>query len=420
MDMRFDAKTPPRKFAIGDPPRVQLSDCGRMHLSPDELVTFVTERGNEYDVTRKDWGFYATPSLNGRLESFSLRGVLVRNNLSGRYFLMLVERGKEPSFERYIASEQCGVVCWLELDQSLRRSPGCAEMIAPNLHCPCEGRYRELAWRYTAPPQCEIKFDLKEQVYDRAYDRCTQCGHFFGVHALDLEGLYDDEYVNATYGGPDGMRRQFERVMALPADQSDNRGRVARVLTFAVAHGLPVSRASAPSLLDVGAGLGVFPAAMKEAGWRVLALEPDTRTVQHLRNVVSVEALSADLLKLRPETVGLFDAVTFNKVLEHVEDPVKFLIAAGRFLKPAGFFYIEVPDVAAEQEGPEREEFAIEHHHVFSPASIAIMARQAEFDAVTVERLREPSTKYTLRAFLLPRATQKSRVDTTESVVEWR
>src|SRR4051812_14896729 len=110
--MKFDIKDPPRKFTIGDPPRVEISDCGRLHLAPDELVTLVTEGGKEYDVARKDWGFYATPSLNGRLESFDLRGVLVRSRVSGRYFMLLVERGKEPSFERYIASEHCDIVCW--------------------------------------------------------------------------------------------------------------------------------------------------------------------------------------------------------------------------------------------------------------------------------------------------------------------
>src|SRR5689334_6300394 len=127
-------------------------------------------------------------------------------------------------------------------------------MIVLTLHCPCDGRHREMAWRYTAPPQCEIRFNLKGQLYDRAYDRCGLCGHFFGVHALDLNGLYDDEYVNATYGGPEGMRRRFERVMALPADRSDNRGRVARILEFAKLR--PAARGGevAPILLDVGAG----------------------------------------------------------------------------------------------------------------------------------------------------------------------
>jgi hypothetical protein len=53
----------------------------------------VTKSGAEYDVAAKDWGFYATPSLNGRLQQFGLRGVLIRNRGTGRYFVLLVEPG---------------------------------------------------------------------------------------------------------------------------------------------------------------------------------------------------------------------------------------------------------------------------------------------------------------------------------------
>ena len=74
----------------------------------------MTESGAEYDVARKDWGFYATPSLNGRLETFGLRGVLIRNTLTGRYFVLLVERGREDAFAAYMAQESLEVVAWLD------------------------------------------------------------------------------------------------------------------------------------------------------------------------------------------------------------------------------------------------------------------------------------------------------------------
>jgi len=67
-----------------------------MQLAPNEQITFVTEAGNEYDVTRKDWGFYAAPSLNGRLADFYLRAVLVKNR-ADRFFLMLVEKRQRGS-----------------------------------------------------------------------------------------------------------------------------------------------------------------------------------------------------------------------------------------------------------------------------------------------------------------------------------
>jgi len=265
--------------------------------------------------------------------------------------------------------------------------------IVPTLRCPCRGQFCAEVASYDAPPAGETPFDLGGQVYRRAYDRCAVCDHWFGRHDLDLTTLYDRAYVDTPYGGPDGMRRRFEKIMSLPAQQSDNRQRVHRINTFARERG----GTSGGRLLDVGAGLGVFPAAMAAAGWDVTALEPDVRTVAHLIDVAGVKARAADLLTLDPSVVGVFDVITFNKVLEHVEDPVALLGAASRLLKPEGFVYIEVPDVAAIAEGHGREEFFLEHHHVFSPASLTMLAQRAGLLPTEVERVREPSGKYTVR-----------------------
>jgi hypothetical protein len=112
--MKFEPQTPPRAFSVGNSTKFEMHDCGSVYLAADEQVTFRTEAGAEYDVARKDWGFYATPSLNGRLEQFGLRCVLIRNTSTGRYFILLVERGREPGFEAYLRQESCAVVCWLD------------------------------------------------------------------------------------------------------------------------------------------------------------------------------------------------------------------------------------------------------------------------------------------------------------------
>lgn len=112
--MKFEEKSPPRRFPVGNAVKFEVSDCGTLALAADEQVTFVTESGAEYDVVRKDWGFYATPSLNGRLESFGLRTVLIRNTLTGRYFVFLVERGREEAFAAYMVQESLEVVAWLD------------------------------------------------------------------------------------------------------------------------------------------------------------------------------------------------------------------------------------------------------------------------------------------------------------------
>jgi hypothetical protein len=115
--MKFTPVVPPRVFEAGHGV-VQIKDCGQVHLKPDEQVTFITDSGGEYDVVRKSWGFYATPSLNRRLQRFDLRGVLVKNT-AGAYFVWLVERGKETDCEHYMASEGIEIIHWLDSTEQL-------------------------------------------------------------------------------------------------------------------------------------------------------------------------------------------------------------------------------------------------------------------------------------------------------------
>jgi len=119
--MKFEPKNPPRRFAVGNSVKFEMKDCGNLHLDADEQVTFVTPSGAEYDVAAKEWGFYATPSLNGRLEQFGLRGVLIRNRDTGRYFVLLVARGREPQFDAYCTHENLAVIAWLDSTEALDR-----------------------------------------------------------------------------------------------------------------------------------------------------------------------------------------------------------------------------------------------------------------------------------------------------------
>ncbi|HZS84268.1 MAG TPA: hypothetical protein VFA50_15445 [Stellaceae bacterium] len=116
--MRFEPKDPPRVFTVGNAGPIAMKDCGTLRLAADEQVTLLTESGAEYDVARKEWGFYATPSLNGRLEGFGLRAVLIQNRGTKRYFVLLVERGHEDGFERYLAAENLRIVHWLDSSEA--------------------------------------------------------------------------------------------------------------------------------------------------------------------------------------------------------------------------------------------------------------------------------------------------------------
>lgn len=272
---------------------------------------------------------------------------------------------------------------------------------AVDVRCLCGGQEWTTAFTYEAPPAGEVRFRFSAVAeYRREVLRCTVCGHFVSVHDMDDSRLYQEDYVSANYGG-DGIQRAFERIVSLPPEQSDNAGRVRRILDFAASHlAVPAREGRAPTVLDVGSGLCVFLYRMKAAGWDGTALDHDPRLVAHARDVVGLRGVCGDFGVV--EGLGRYDVVTFNKVLEHVRDPVSMLAESVKHLNPGGFVYVEVPDgEAAMHEGPEREEFFIEHHHVFSAASLALLAARARFRIRVVERLHEPSMKYTLRGFLV-------------------
>jgi len=389
--MKLTPIDPPREFVVGRGEPIRIRDCARVLLEPDEQVTFVTEGGAEYDLARKVWGFYATPSMNARLSSFGLRAALARSP-DQKYYVFLLERGKEADFERYLRLESNEVLGWLDDGDTLARLEEVLRAARAPLSCPCASNRFVLVHRYEAPPEGEVRFAATSGTYRRDLLRCQSCGHFVSVDEMDHDTLYAGDYVDANYGDLEGLRRAFERISGLDPSCSDNVGRVRRILEVAGTSG---------SVLDVGSGLCVFLHRMKAAGWRCVALDPDERSCRHARETVGVDAIHGDFMAR--EDLGEYDLITFNKVLEHVRDPVAMLARAARFLKPDGRVYVELPDgEAAIDEGPGREEFFVDHYHVFSMASLALLATRAGFRVETLERLREPSTKFTLRAFISP------------------
>lgn len=255
--------------------------------------------------------------------------------------------------------------------------------------CLCGNSKWRLLFHYDKPPAGETHFDFVDQPYQRDIFQCQNCGHCRASHNLPLDTLYTQAYMAATYGSK--MRSAYGKIMALPPEQSDNAGRVTRICSL-------LGPGQGRQVLDIGSGLCVFLARMKDEGWEGTALDPDERAVAHARDIVGVRGICASWPTDNVER-NYYDLVTFNKVLEHVEDPENLLAKAKTVVKLGGLVYIEVPDgEAATADGPGREEFFIEHWQVFSPLSLIFLIRRSGFAVRLLERLREPSGKYTLRA----------------------
>lgn len=118
--MKIQENNPPRAFVVGqaDHP-ITLHDCAHLSLASDEQITLIGPTGSELDITRKSWGYYAMASLNSRLLNFGLHTVLVRSTADNKFFILLVEAGKEAEFQTYLAETHQEIITWLDSDEAL-------------------------------------------------------------------------------------------------------------------------------------------------------------------------------------------------------------------------------------------------------------------------------------------------------------
>jgi len=108
--MKLNLKKEPRIFQVND---VEISDFGNIVLDLNDMISFKTESNKEYDFIAKEWGFYATPSINGRLKREGFKAALVTNECN-KIYLMVVEKDKIDKFTGYLKSDNQSLICWID------------------------------------------------------------------------------------------------------------------------------------------------------------------------------------------------------------------------------------------------------------------------------------------------------------------
>ncbi len=116
--MKIKIKKKPRVFKVSIGNRkIQLKDTAEIILKQNEQVTF-KNFSSEYDVAKKDWGYYATPSINGRLKKFGFRTFLIKNK-KNKLYIFLVHKNKIKNFRKYCKDDNQKIV--LELTNGIKK-----------------------------------------------------------------------------------------------------------------------------------------------------------------------------------------------------------------------------------------------------------------------------------------------------------
>lgn len=110
--MQFYEVMPPRLFTVGANSKVDLKHVANCKLENDEFVTFYGPLNQEYDLVAKAWGFYATPSINGRLASFGIMTAFVEG-VEGKRFVHLVYEEKLEQYKKYCKEQGINIISWL-------------------------------------------------------------------------------------------------------------------------------------------------------------------------------------------------------------------------------------------------------------------------------------------------------------------
>jgi 2-polyprenyl-3-methyl-5-hydroxy-6-metoxy-1,4-benzoquinol methylase len=140
-------------------------------------------------------------------------------------------------------------------------------------------------------------------------------------------------------------------------------------------------------LLEVGCGSGWRLAELRRLGWDVVGQEVDESAAIRARETHGLTVIVGPLEKLGLSPAS-FDAVTLSHVIEHVPDPAALLRECWRLVKPGGVLVGVTPNV----DGIGRRAFGRRwrglepprHVRIFSPRTLALLARSAGIDGARV------------------------------------
>ena len=242
-----------------------------------------------------------------------------------------------------------------------------------------------------------VKPPIKEPNYSRGkYLRklfeCKHCGHYMNRSNINFKKVYRETYSEVSYGR--NIIKKYDFLVSLK-NKCDNFHRVKRIIKL-----LKVKKRKY-KILDVGSGFGIFPIELSKLvkNLNIHIIEPDKNNIKLMKKFnLKVKSKFVEDFK----SLLNYDLITLNKVIEHIENPQKILKRLKKNMVKNSIIYIEVPDgesASKDKEGLFREEFFVDHHHVYSKRSFQDLLFKCGLKTIVMKRIVEQSNKYTLYAF---------------------
>lgn len=174
--------------------------------------------------------------------------------------------------------------------------------------------------------------------YSDAYYRCPQCNTL--VSKLDIS--YDENNIHDN--GEDFYGKAYWQEKMLQAAECKSlaevidlylEGRAVYWLKNFLKYKLPVDG----KVAEVGCGLGQFSYYLKQLGFRQLAFELSPEICQYVRENMKIDIKCGGLAGSEKE----YSAIAAFDVLEHLIEPIDFLLLANKILKDDGILFLQTP-----------------------------------------------------------------------------
>lgn len=152
-------------------------------------------------------------------------------------------------------------------------------------------------------------------------------------------------------------------------------------------------------ILDVGCGEGSILKEIKrrEPSVEVVGIEPSVAFAKFARDYLESKVYSS-LADLSVNRESAFNLIIVNHVLEHVENPVDFLLRLKHFLARDGSIYADVPDIYSYAS---LADFHIAHRYHFSICTLLATAHSADLCVAEIGRHSPPHHPRSIRCLLM-------------------
>jgi ubiquinone/menaquinone biosynthesis C-methylase UbiE len=238
-------------------------------------------------------------------------------------------------------------------------------------------------------PQFKEKIFTSLKKFSKKIYFCKTCDHHL-IKSYNYklnDEIYKKSYGIKAYGN---LVNRFNKISSLKKDESSNFHRRKFILQN-------FNLNKNHKLLDFGSGLGIFPHSIRK-DCKCFFYEKDRVTRKFCINQLNLKFVSLKNLKSK-----IFDFITCNKVLEHlnIEDIKKCLKKFKKTLKNNGKIYIELPSINANKLGYDRQEFFSEHINLFSEKSAQAFFRENGFKIEKLLSIIEKGDKFTMRIVIV-------------------